>query len=151
LVSGILNNVVLQAGISLDSIIGIIIGAFATFCFAYLIENIRGKNERKKEIQLRERIVIIVAQELTVYTNFLLSQLYKFQQLPDDRIQKYDYETALKFQFYRLSRFYINMSAETKAKVFDESTLMILERVYQYMQQFDPNVEAKDFKLISKC
>jgi hypothetical protein len=150
-VSGILNNVVLQAGISLDSIIGIIIGAFATFCFAYLIENIRGKNERKKEIQLRERIVIIVAQELTVYTNFLLSQLYKFQQLPDDRIQKYDYETALKFQFYRLSRFYINMSAETKAKVFDESTLMILERVYQYMQQFDPNVEAKDFKLISKC
>jgi hypothetical protein len=151
LVSGILNNVVLQAGISLDSIIGIIIGAFATFCFAYLIENIRGKDERKKEIQLRERIVIIVAQELTVYTNFLLSQLYKFQQLPDDRIQKYDYETALKFQFYRLSRFYINMSAETKAKVFDESTLMILERVYQYMQQFDPNVEAKDFKLISKC
>jgi hypothetical protein len=150
-VSGILNNVVLQAGISLDSIIGIIIGAFATFRFAYLIENIRGKNERKKEIQLRERIVIIVAQELTVYTNFLLSQLYKFQQLPDDRIQKYDYETALKFQFYRLSRFYINMSAETKAKVFDESTLMILERVYQYMQQFDPNVEAKDFKLISKC
>jgi hypothetical protein len=150
-VSGILNNVVLQAGISLDSIIGIIIGAFATFCFAYLIENIRGKDERKKEIQLRERIVIIVAQELTVYTNFLLSQLYKFQQLPDDRIQKYDYETALKFQFYRLSRFYINMSAETKAKVFDESTLMILERVYQYMQQFDPNVEAKDFKLISKC
>jgi hypothetical protein len=116
LVSGILNNVVLQAGISLDSIIGIIIGAFATFFFAYLIENIRGKNERKKEIQLRERIVIIVAQELTVYTNFLLSQLYKFQQLPDDRIQKYDYETALKFQFYRLSRFYINMSAETKAK-----------------------------------
>jgi hypothetical protein len=70
-VSGILNDVVLQVDIDfIGTIIGIIIGASATYCSAYLIENRREKNERRKEKQFRKRIASIVGQELDTYVKF---------------------------------------------------------------------------------
>lgn len=50
------DNGQISAGI-VGAIIGSIIGAFATYLFALMIENRREKTEKKKEKEIRERIV----------------------------------------------------------------------------------------------
>jgi hypothetical protein len=143
--SGVLTNIVLQVDIDLITTVigGAIIGAFATFCFAYLIENIRNRNERRKEKEFRENMASIVAHELHMYDGLLDAHLRKFRQVPsNDVIQRSEFRSTFVSEFYKLPKFYITMVADTKSKVFDKRTLMTLERVYQHIQRFNPDPEV---------
>jgi hypothetical protein len=154
--SELLNNLILQvdivtivtiSAIIASAIIGAIGGAFATYRFASMIENRREESERRKEIEFRKRLASIVSQELQTYHNFLNSQLVILQHVQsDDSRQVLEHRETFMNHLNGLSRDYINMPAEIKAKVFDIDTLTILGKVYQSIQLFTPNLEAKKFE-----
>ena len=59
-----------------------------------------------------------------------------FRQVPSDSpLKKAEYRATFTNKFNDLSRQYINMSAEIKAKVFDTDTLVTLEKVYQDIRE----------------
>jgi hypothetical protein len=126
-------------GLIAIAIIGAVIGAFATYLFAIMIENRREKSERKKEIEFRKRIASIVSQELETYSHYLDSQLIIFKNVPPNEKKSYSIEFLRDFK--TLSRHYINMTPEIKAKVFDIDTSKTLEKVYQFIQLLTPKME----------
>jgi hypothetical protein len=123
----------------ISAVIGAIIGAFVTYRFAIMIENRRERSEREKEIEFRKRIASIVSQELETYSAYLERQLAIFKNVPSN--EKKSYSIAFLRDFKTLSRHYINMTPELKAKVFDIDTSRTLEKVYQFMQLLTPKIE----------
>lgn len=122
----------------IGAVIGGIIGAFATYRFAIMIENRRERSEREKEIEFRKRIASIVSQELEAYSAYLEKQLVIFKNAPSN--EKKSYSITFLRDFNTLSRHYINMTPELKAKVFDIDTSRTLEKVYQFMQLLTPKI-----------
>jgi hypothetical protein len=147
-----LNNLILQIDILtigpiIGVIIGAIIGAFAAYCFAILIENRRERSERRREIEFRKRIASIITQELQTYHNFLDNQLAIFQHVQsNDSRALLEYRASFFDHLNGLPRDYINMPAEIKAKVFDVNTLTTLGKVYQFIQEFNPNLQPGKFE-----
>jgi hypothetical protein len=121
------------------TILGTVIGAFATYLFALMIENRREKSAREKEIEFRKRIASIVSQELETYSAYLEQQLVIFKNVPS--IEKKSYSIDFLRDFKTLSRHYINMTPELKAKVFDIDTSKTLEKVYQFIQLLTPKIK----------
>jgi hypothetical protein len=151
-----LNNLILQVDIAIltigaiiaSAIIGAIGGAFATYRFANMIENRREESERKKEIEFKKRLASIVSQELQTYHKFLDSQLVILSHVQsDDSRQVLEHRETFMNHLNGLSRDYINMPAEIKAKVFEIDTLAILGKVYQSIELFTPNLDANKFEL----
>src|SRR5918995_6336315 len=118
---------------------GGVIGAFATHRYAIKIENRREESERKKEIVFRKRIASIVSQELETYSSYVESQLIIFENVPSN--EKKSYYIDFLRDFKTLSRQYIDMTPEIKAKVFDEDTSRTLQKVYQFIQLLTPKLE----------
>jgi gas vesicle protein len=116
----------------IGAVIGAIIGAFAAFLFAIKIENRREKSAREKEAEFRKRIASLVSQELEAYSAYLEKQLVIYKNAPSN--EKKSYSITFLRDFNTLSRHYINMTPELKAKVFDIDTSRTLEKVYQFMQ-----------------
>jgi hypothetical protein len=124
------------------TVIGVIIGAFATYFSAYLIENRRERIERRKQTELKKGIVTIVRQELERHHKFLDSHLVKSKFVPSDNAVKVvGYRDSFMRDFNDHSRQYINISAEVKARVFDSDTLLTLEKVYRDIQEFNLSIE----------
>jgi hypothetical protein len=121
------------------AIIGGVIGSFATYRFAIMIENRREESERKKEIEFRKRVASIVSQELKTYSDYLEKQLIIFETVPSN--EKKSYSIDFLRDFKTLSRQYINMTPEIKAKVFDIDTSKTLEKVYLFIQLIAPKIE----------
>jgi hypothetical protein len=118
---------------------GAVIGAFAAYRFAMKIEDRREESERRKEIEFRKRIASIVRQELETYSRYLESQLIIFENAPSNEKKSYYIEFLRDFK--TLSRQYIDMTPEIKAKVFDVDTSTTLQKVYQFIQLLTPKLE----------
>jgi hypothetical protein len=58
----------------LGAAIGAILGAFSTYRFALMIENRREKNQKEKDNELRKRYVLLIKNELDLYTRHLTIQ-----------------------------------------------------------------------------
>jgi hypothetical protein len=118
-----------------------------TYVFALLIEKQRGDKEKKKEKESRIRIVGVVRQELNMYRTFLDNELARFRLVDrNDPLQVEGYVNRFLRELSLLSRHYFNMSIELKAKVFDLDTLMILERVHQFIKESTPNPRGENFE-----
>ena len=87
------NNGQFYAGI-IGAAIGAILGAFATYLFALMIENRREKTEKKKEMEIRKRIVSLIRYELNVYSIYL--QTY-FRPI-EDRLSKEEIRMVIQGQ-----------------------------------------------------
>ena len=133
-----MNNLILQVDIFtiVVAVIGAIIGAFAAYLFALKLENKREGRERDREIEFKERVASIVSQELKTYSAFLEQQLVTFKTVPSN--ERKSYGTGFLRDFKELSRDYITMNPELKAKVFDINTLTTLAKVYQSIQLLTP-------------
>jgi hypothetical protein len=121
------------------TVLGTIIGASATFLFALWLENRREKIAREEKIEFRKRVASIVSQELKTYSAYLEQQLVTFKNVPS--IERKSYGIAFLRDFKTLSRDYITMTPESKAKVFDIDTSTTLQKVYQSMQLLTPKIE----------
>lgn len=99
------DNGQISAGI-VGAIIGSIIGAFATYLFALMIENRREKNQKEERERNKGAYRTLIRYELNVYYIYL--QTY-FRPL-EDRITKDELLT----NFRTLPRHFINMTPETK-------------------------------------
>ena len=120
----------------LGAAIGAILGAFATYRFALMIENRREKTQKEKETEIRKRIVSLIEYELKLYSIFLNTH---FAGSFETRLSKED--TVANFK--TLPRHYIIMTPEIKAKIFDIDVLKDIEKAYQFILLYlvDPDLE----------
>ena len=103
------------------------------------MERRREERERKKEKEFRKGIVSIVSQELETYSGHLERQLVIFKNVLPNEKKSYGIEFLRDFK--TLSRYYINMTPEIIAKVFDNDTSTTLGKVYQSIQLLTPKIE----------
>jgi hypothetical protein len=115
-------------------IIGIILGAFLTYVFAFMIERRRENTQKKKDNELKERIVLLIKNELDLYSRHITIQ---YNALVDG----VDIETFLS-NFATLAHHYDKMTPDTKAMVFDTSTLTDIDKAYREVKLFIANLDT---------
>jgi hypothetical protein len=116
------------------AITGIVLGAFLTYVSAFMIERRREKTQKKKDNELKKRVVLLIRNELDLYSRHLTIQCNAL-------IDGVDKETFLS-NFATLAHHYDKMTPDTKAKVFDTNTLIDIDKAYREVKLFIANIDT---------
>ena len=122
-------------------IVGGIIGSVATYLFTIRIENRREKIAKRKEAEQRKSIALLVQHELEIYSANIETQLGFIQKEPNVYGINEDINMFMN-NFKTLPLYYISMTPEIKARVFDPDTLEKVDKAYREIQLFIANLDA---------